>query len=83
MGDTTVAEPINDEDTTAFAAETTAIILVTEGLAQLGPHPDLPIDRPLVIPIPINLGDDVVLTPIILAVDSKSVIAGTTAHTTT
>ena len=73
MGDDTMAEPIHGEDTTAFAAELTAIIMFAEGLTQLGPHPDLPIVPPQVVRDNVNPGD-VVLIPIILAVDSKSVL---------
>ena len=47
-------------DTTAFTAEITAIIMIAEGLAHLGPHPDLPLVRPQVVPDKINLGGDVV-----------------------
>jgi len=61
MGDATMAEPIHGEDTTAFAAELTAIILVAEGLPQLGPHPNLPIVPAPVVHDKVNPGD-VVLT---------------------
>ena len=74
-----MAEPIHGEDTTAFAAELTAIILVAEGLTQLGPHPNLPIVPPPVVHDKVNPGD-VVLTPIILAVDSKSAIQFLMGH---
>lgn len=56
-----MAEPIHGEDTTAFAAELTAIILVAEGLPQLGPHPNLPIVPAPVVHDKVNPGD-VVLT---------------------